>query len=86
MKLLYPQELFTLLSQAAAQGMDECVTCFIQSGADVNRSDVNKVTALMMAAENGHVKCVNILIEAGADVNRISEIWSDSSSTECGEW
>ena len=66
----------TALFKASSEGHAECVSMLIESGADVNFSDLDSgETCLMMAAGSGNYECMMVLLKAGADVN---------ASDECG--
>ena len=56
----------SLLMKCAEDGAERAVQCFIRGGADIEKKDVNHMTALMMASERGHEDVVAILLEAGA--------------------
>ncbi len=48
-------------------GEARCVDILIQSGADVNLSDIKAQTALVVAVKKKRVECVKQLLDAGAD-------------------
>ena len=57
------------LVKCAYFGYISCLKKLIGAGADVNKPNNYKETALQKAAEKGSDECVRMLIEAGADVN-----------------
>ena len=57
------------LHDAAEVGDLATVNQLLASGADVNTTDDDGVTALMIAAQNGHEVIVSALLSGGADVN-----------------
>ena len=61
----------TALIWASDIGNSECVNALVNAGADVNKMDDAKCTALTYAAMGGNQGgCVKVLIDAGADVNK----------------
>ena len=44
----------------------------LQSGADINRTNKYKVSALHAASRNGHLEMVNLLLEAGAEKEQLT--------------
>lgn len=56
----------TALRLAARAGHPDCLEALIQSGADVNLSDVKAQTPLFIAIASNHLQCARLLLEAGA--------------------
>jgi ankyrin repeat protein len=52
---------------AARNGSLTCLAILLQHGADFNKPDSSKNTALHYAAAYGFIECVELLIRAGAD-------------------
>ena len=57
------------LIEAAKVGHERCVKKLIESGADVNCTDVNGNTSSNESAAFNRVECLMLLLSAGADVN-----------------
>lgn len=60
---------YNAIMRAAEQGNDKAVSELIQSGADIDDSDLLGRTPLMIAVENAHANVVKILVEARAYIN-----------------
>ena len=60
----------TTLICAAVNGHSGCISAWLESGADVNKSDRDKNTALIWAATRNNFECVELLLRSGADVNK----------------
>ena len=60
----------TTLICAAINGHRDCIRAWIESGADVNKTDRDKNTPLIWASTRNNVACVELLLRNGADVNR----------------
>lgn len=70
----YAEELTTPpIVTAAYEGETGKVRALIAAGADVNKPDYRKCTAVYMAALSGHTEIVRMLLAAGAEVNRIDK-------------
>ena len=57
------------LQEAAQAGQTEAVRGLLDAGAQVNKADKNRRTALHYAAQKDHLDVVRLLLERGADVN-----------------
>lgn len=57
------------LISAAAEGNVETILELLESGADINATDHQGVTAVMAATQGNNVDAVKILIEQGADID-----------------
>ena len=66
MRLTEDLTLFT----AAENGKLDVVQQLLAKGAEVNKANKYRYTALLLAAKRGHVEIVKQLLEAGADVKR----------------
>ena len=56
----------------AEHGNYEGVKELIESGADVNSLDKDKISPIILASFNGHNDIVKLLIEYGADINIVN--------------
>ena len=54
------------LCKAAQEGNLQKVRVLLKSGADVNQTDRNELSALYRAASKGHAEVIQMLLEAGA--------------------
>jgi ankyrin repeat protein len=63
----------TTLMYAALYERTRIVDYLLEHGADPNKQDHHKFTALHFAAQNGSAAMVNSLIKAGAKVNAVDE-------------
>lgn len=72
------------LSEAAAKGHRELVTCLLERGADPNYEDENSdgKSALFRAAFNGHLETCRALLEAGADPDKAWYVCCNRSSKQ----
>lgn len=70
---VFSQDIDYQLHIAAEKGDAKEVLHLIRLGADVNKPNLNGVTALMYAAENGHLNIVKILLDKGAEPNKIPD-------------
>ncbi len=61
---------FTPLLYAARSGCVECARALLDAGADVNRTDPDRVTPLLLATINLSFDTAALLLERGADVNK----------------
>ena len=59
----------TILMIVAGQGKWDLAKVLVESGANVNATDVHGDTALMEACREGHLNIVELLIEHGANLN-----------------
>ena len=59
----------TALIKAVHNGHQQCENVWIETGADVNATDVNYGTALLEAIRKKDITVMNNLVNAGADVN-----------------
>ncbi|EDO08259.1 Ankyrin repeats (3 copies) family protein [Babesia bovis T2Bo] len=55
--------------QAARIGRYDVLKTLLEKGADINQTDVNRVSAVHIAAEEEQVKCLSMLIENNANLN-----------------
>lgn len=64
----------TALLYAARDGRLEMARALVEAGADVNRSEANKVGPLLIAIANDHLPVGDFLLSKGADVNA-ADFW-----------
>ncbi len=57
------------LMEAAKKGDNKQLEELIDSGSDVNSTDIAGITPLICAAKFGHIQCVRTLLEKGAFIN-----------------
>ena len=53
----------------AKKGRSDILLCLIKQGADLNKTNVHKRTALHYAIEYGHLKVVELLLSKGAEID-----------------
>lgn len=63
----------TPLHLAAREGKADLIPPLVESGADTNSRDANRLTPLHQAAIRGHVHAVNALLKKGADGHLLSK-------------
>jgi ankyrin repeat protein len=61
------------LAEAARNGSMDIVEALLADGADTNKANKDRATALMYAAEYGHTEIVEALIAGGADINKANK-------------
>src|SRR5690606_26411497 len=59
----------TPLLYAARENCVECVKVLIERGADIDKTDPDRVSPLLLAVRNTNWDIAKLLIEAGADVD-----------------
>ncbi|HEY5666145.1 MAG TPA: ankyrin repeat domain-containing protein [Gammaproteobacteria bacterium] len=60
---------FSALLYAAREGCTDCVPVLAESGADVNQTTAENISAVALALINGHYDTAMALLEAGTDPN-----------------
>lgn len=65
------------LHYAVEQGQSEMVSFLISKGADVNGSNVNRITPLHISSSSGNLEITKLLIEKGADI-KVSDFRSQT--------
>lgn len=58
-----------LIPMPAERGYERVVLTFLQSGADIEATDLQGNTALQMSARAGYIAIVNLLLQQGADID-----------------
>jgi hypothetical protein len=59
------------LLSAAISGPIDKIRQLLASGADLEATDVNRMTPVMLAAQHGHADLVRVLIDAGANLHAV---------------
>ena len=71
----YAQDVNSQFIEAAKRGDTVSIKALLETGANVNTTDINDRTALMWAAQKGHTETAQALLEAGADVNAWDRVY-----------
>eukprot|EP00501_MAST-03F_sp_TOSAG23-6_P001635 GSMAST32.ASY1.ANO1.1702.1 assembled CDS len=69
---------FTALIVASVVGSAEIVATLLKAGADPNKLDRHRNSALMLAVKNGHLEIVENLIASGAKISHSGGRWGKS--------
>ena len=73
----------TVLSFGAGYGCKELVKAMVDSGTDVNKSNIAGYSPLTCAVENGDKECVSLILQAGAAVNYETPIVYAAARGQC---
>ena len=57
----------TALTRAAFINRPSIISCLVELGADLNKTGVTGITALMWASARGNIDCINTLLDYGAN-------------------